>query len=320
MTSRTHRGVQMGRRILLSAVVGLLAWSSAVAAAPEGSPWGAKYFPNVVLLNQDGQSQRFYDDLIKNKVVVINFIFTSCKDMCPAETAKLRQVQQLLGDRVGRDIFFYSISIDPENDSPAVMKTYSQKFEVAPGWQFLTGNVADVSLLRTKLGLLRTEDEKEKSDHNTSLIVGNEATGQWMKRSAFDNAQVLAGVVGGWLHNWKVASPGEKRSYAEAVRIETQSHGETLFRTRCAMCHSVGGGDAMGPDLLGVADKRERRWLISWLKAPDRMLAEKDPIALALYAQYRELAMPNLKLNDVDAEALIDYLRAQSKLVVGANK
>ena len=108
-------------------------------AAPKGSPWGADYFPNVELTDQDGKTVKFYDDLIKDKVVAINFIYTHCGDTCPAETASLRQVQKLLGDRVGKDIFFYSISIDPDHDTPKVLKEYADKFHAGPGWRFLTG-------------------------------------------------------------------------------------------------------------------------------------------------------------------------------------
>src|SRR5262249_40524493 len=108
------------------------------AAAPPGSPWGASYFPNVPLVTHDGRVVRFYDDLVKDKHVVISFIYARCTDACPLETAKLVQVQQRLGDRVGRQIFFYSITIDPERDTPAVLKTYAQAYRVGPGWLFLT--------------------------------------------------------------------------------------------------------------------------------------------------------------------------------------
>ena len=105
---------------------------SAIAAGPVGArtPWGADYFPNVVLTTHEGEEVRFYDDLVDGGVVAINFMFTSCKDVCPAEVARLRQVQKLLGDRVGQDIFMYSISIDPEVDTPEVLAEYRSKFKV----------------------------------------------------------------------------------------------------------------------------------------------------------------------------------------------
>ena len=86
---------------------------SAVAARKGGERWGANYFPNVPLTNHEGKQVRFFDDLIKDKVVVINFIYTTCPDSCPLETARLVEVQRILGDRVGRDVFMYSITIDP---------------------------------------------------------------------------------------------------------------------------------------------------------------------------------------------------------------
>ena len=83
--------------------------------------WGADYFPNVPLVTQDGTTVRLYDDLLKGKSVAINVIYTSCKDECPLETARLAQVQKLLGERMGKDIFFYSITIDPKRDKPEVL-------------------------------------------------------------------------------------------------------------------------------------------------------------------------------------------------------
>jgi protein SCO1/2 len=282
--------------------------SGPLVAAPAGSRWGADYFPNIPLVTQDGNTVRFYDDLIKDKVVAINFIFTHCPDACPAETASMRQVQKALGDRVGRDVFFYSISIDPEHDTPAVLKEYSEKFRVGPGWTFLTGNRADIVLLRKKLGLYSEEKPGEKAgDHNISLIVGNEATGQWIKRSPFDEPKVLARLLGYSLQRVNTAK-SESVSYAEAQRLPNLSRGEDLYRSRCDACHSLGTEDRLGPGLASVTEKRDRIWLARWLKVPDQMLAEKDPIATQLFDRYNRLPMPNLRLSDADVEALITYM------------
>src|ERR1700712_4975071 len=101
-----------------------------VARAPVASPgpgadrsfggemWGASYFPNIELVTQRGERVRFFDDLIKDKVVAINFIYTTCTDACPMETARMVEVEKLLGARLGDDVFFYSISIDPAHDTP----------------------------------------------------------------------------------------------------------------------------------------------------------------------------------------------------------
>ena len=168
-----------------------------VMSAPKGSPWGDAYFPNVELTNQNGQKVHFYDDLLKNKVVAINFIYTHCGDSCPAETASLRQVHRLLADRMGQDIFFYSISIDPEHDKPQVLKEYANRFKIGAGWSFLTGTKNDTTLLRKKLGLYREDIEKNKlKEHNINFIIGNEATGQWLKKTPFDEPKSLAWLLG----------------------------------------------------------------------------------------------------------------------------
>ncbi|NEX94886.1 SCO family protein [Caulobacter sp. 17J65-9] len=295
----------------------LAAAGPAAAPAPaeaqaSASPWHGEYFPNAKLVTQDGKTVRFYDDLIKDRVVVINFMFTSCRDVCPMDTAQMRAVQAALGDRVGKDIFFYSISVDPKTDTPAVLKSYMQTFKVGPGWTFLTGSQADVELLQKKLGVAAVTPASVK-DHDTRFIVGNEATGQWMKRSAHEHPQVMADLVGGYLFNGKVKDTKARPSYSNAVQINNQSEGAALFRTRCASCHTLGGGPGLGPDLHGVVNKHPQAWLARWIKEPDKMLAEKDPRAVALAAQWRNLPMPNLKLDDDDAAALIDYLRQETR-------
>lgn len=289
-----------------------------------GAQWGAGYFPDVTLTTQHGDTVRFFEDLLKDKVVVINFIYTTCPDVCPLETARLAELQAILGDRVGRDVFLYSITIDPENDTPEVLADYARRFGAGPGWLFLTGDEDDIVLLRKKLSLYRPEIQKEGSnDHNLSLIIGNQRTGRWMKRSPMENPYFLADQVGGWLCNWKTPS-ANMASYADAPELRKLSTGENLFRTRCWSCHVIGDGDEvpphlngrlLGPDLLGVTERRDRDWLARWLAEPDKMLAEKDPTAMELFARHSRIAMPNFSLNEGDVNALIDFLEVESRRV-----
>ncbi|WP_194790401.1 SCO family protein [Pseudomonas sp. UFMG81] len=291
------------------------------ASSEPDTPWGANYFPNIPLLTQDGKQVRFFDDLIKDKVVAINFIFTGCGDSCPVETARLRQVQKLLGERVGQDIFIYSISIDPYNDTPTTLKRYAEKFAIGPGWTLLTGEAADIEQLRRSLGLYIEGLENGRSkDHNLSLIIGNQATGRWMKASPFESPYILADRLANSLHNWKQASASN--DYNQAPEIRTPSAGEQLFRTRCSSCHTVGDAErgvtrGIGPDLLGVTRQREEQWLKRWMMEPDRMLAEKDPLAMLLYEQYNQLAMPNMRLGETEVAALLAYLEEETTRVQG---
>ena len=290
-----------------------------IPVAGAASPWGEDYFPNVILTTQDGESVRFFDDLIKDKVVAINFIYTTCPDTCPLETAQLVQVQNILGDRMGREVFFYSITIDPENDTPPVLQEYRERFGAR--WTFLTGDKADIIELRKKLGLYIEEIQDGSNNHNVSMIIGNQATGRWMKRSPFENTYVLADQLGNWLSGWKGAQ--QERDYASAPKLRSIPRGEQLFRTRCANCHSVTGHEpegALGPDLLGVTRLRDRDWLLNWLRAPDQMLAKKDPVAMALYKKYNKLAMPNMRLNQQDATALISYIDEETQRLAGTPK
>jgi protein SCO1/2 len=307
--------------------VGLRAWIrrafllAAVMAATSGSllaaEWHGNYFPNVVLTDQDGKKHRFYDDMVKGKIVTINFIYTNCKDVCPSDTAQLSRVQSLLGDRVGHDFHMYSITVDPAHDTPPVLKTYMHTFGVGPGWLFLTGKKSDVELIEKKLAM-RVLDPTKKLDHDTSVMVANEATSQWVKRSVFDDPVVLANLLTDRMTNYTMSIAGKKQAYDAAKVVAQKPRGEYLFKTRCMSCHSIGGGDMLGPDLRGVAAARPHDWLARWLKEPDKMLAEQDPIATQLRARYRNMAMPNLGFGDVEAQAIIDYLTEQDAKADGA--
>ena len=274
-------------------------------AAPKASPWGTDYFPNVPLVTQDGKTVQFYDDLLKDKKVLVNFMFTSCDQVCPLDTAKMLQVQKTLGARVGRDIFIYSISLDPDNDTPKALKDYAERFGAGPGWLFLTGKREDIDKVRAKLG-----ETGEKEEHGNSVRVGDVARGQWIRLPLTADANYLAMEVNNTFDpGWSVGKT--LKSIAEAPRPEVFGPGQLLFNNRCAACHGFGKGDHLGPDLKGVAARRDRAWLVRYLAAPEKMRAGKDPIALELAQRYKVL-MPNLGLTSKELEELTVYLEAQS--------
>ena len=138
-------------------------------------------FPNVTLTTHEGKKVKFYDDLLKDKIVLINFMYVKCEGTCPGTTANLVKVQQLLGDRVGKDIFMYSITLKPEEDTPKVLADYAKAYKVKPGWQFLTGDPKDVELLRQKLGFIDRDPVRDanKSNHIGMLRWGNEPHTLW---------------------------------------------------------------------------------------------------------------------------------------------
>jgi len=268
------------------------------------SRWGANYFPDVTLTTQHGKQVKFYD-LIKGKIVAIDLIYTNCQYSCPLETARLARMQQLLGDRMGREVFFISISIDPEHDTPAALKAYAEKYDAGPGWIFLTGKMADIDLLSRKLGLW--SDPKETQDgHTPMLLLGNEATGQWTRTSALDNPAYTARIISDWFTSWKAAQPG--KSYANAPAIAVRDEGEYQYRSLCANCHSVGQGDRIGPDLAVALATRDRGWLTEYVVHPDVLRERKDPIAARLTSKYGEVRMPNLGLSPAEAQSILRYI------------
>jgi protein SCO1/2 len=140
----------------------------------------ARHFPNVTLRTQDDREVRFYDDLIRGKLVLINFIYTNCDGICPGSTANLVALQKRLGDRLGRDVFIVSVCIDSARDTPSSMKSYAGHFGTGPGWTFVTGAQEDVDLIRRKLGVYDPDDsrDRERSQHTGMLTCVNDPTGR----------------------------------------------------------------------------------------------------------------------------------------------
>lgn len=140
-----------------------------------------RYFPNLILTTHEGKKVRFYDDLIKDKIVLINMMYAKCEGICVPITKNLRTVQTMLADRVGRDIFMYSLSLKPEEDTPMMLKHYAEMHHVGPGWLFLTGEPDDLELLRRKLGFTNPDPklDADKSQHIGNVRYGNEALQLW---------------------------------------------------------------------------------------------------------------------------------------------
>jgi protein SCO1/2 len=298
--------------VILAAAICMSA-GSAPAAAYE-SRWGANYFPNVELIDQYGHKLRFYDDLLKGKTVAIEQFYTHCIDICPLETARLAQVQKMLGDRVGKDIFFYSISIDPKRDTPEVMKKYAETYHAGPGWLFLTGKKEDIDLINKKLGF-QDPQPGDRDGHSPHLLLGNEATGQWQRNNALDNPRFLAIMIGDWMNNWQSKKEDRMisgKSYDQAPPINYDDHGKYVFFTQCSVCHTIGGGESIGPDLRGLTKVRDPQWLRKIIQVPETLLDEGDPLANALLKKYKDVRMPNLHFDAATTELLIGYMEKQS--------
>ena len=301
------RSHALRRRTVAACAMLLCSLFGSLAAAPSfAAIWGETYIPNVPLVTQDGQTVRLYDDLIKDKIVLINFIYTSCKEVCSLATARMAQVQNVLGDHVGRDIFLYSITLDPLHDTPAVLKQHAQAFHAEPGWLFLTGEPEDIAIVRYKFG----ERGKGLTDHGNGAMAGNGATGEWERTSLFQDLGQLALVMLNMdpaFRAKKGNQPGT--AYIDMLPVPYVSRpGQALFVKACASCHTIGQGDLVGPDLAGVTARRDRAWLSRFLQAPNVMRAQQDPIAVALSARFPGVSMPNLGLSVSDAGDLLDYL------------
>ncbi len=176
-TRRTLQGaVLFGVLLAASATSAQSVAVSATAAAQEQR--ARAYFTNLELVTQDGETVRFFEDVLKGRVVLINFVFTECKNACPLATRKLTQVIDLLDGRFGAPIHFVSMSLDPETDTPAVLEAFARKHGADhAGWTFLTGNPAHLDLIIKKLGQY-TENIQA---HSSLMLAGNVPTARWTK-------------------------------------------------------------------------------------------------------------------------------------------
>ena len=195
-----------GRRHALSMCAGALAaaggsalaWqlelapgASDVRTLAQQTPRGR--IPDVPLVTHEGRKVRFHSDLVRGRVVFVSMMYAQCSERCPPMTQALRRVQDALGDRVGRDVFMYSISLLPEQDRPEDLAAYRRQHGVGPGWTFLTGVKADVERLRVAMGFY-DPDPKADADigqHIGAVRIGNDALDRWCMTPIVNEAHFI---------------------------------------------------------------------------------------------------------------------------------
>ena len=152
---------------------------------------------NIVLQTQHGKPVRFYDDLVKNKAVIINLMYSGCGEICPANSAELAKINDLLGSRMGRDITMLSISIDPVADTPERLYQYWQAFGAKPGWLFLTGKPEEIDRLRRELGAYDLDPaiDADPAQHSGFITVGNDRTDRWSALPLLMHRAQLVGTI-----------------------------------------------------------------------------------------------------------------------------
>jgi protein SCO1 len=143
--------------------------------------------PDIEVVNQDGRHVRFNSQVVEGRIAIVTGFFTTCSSMCPITQEKLSQVARLLGPRLGKDVVIVSVSVDAENDTPARMKDWGEKFHIGPGWTLLSGNRAEVDTLLKSLGLF----VELRQRHQSALMIGSAASG-WVRVSSWTPSEKLA--------------------------------------------------------------------------------------------------------------------------------
>jgi protein SCO1 len=180
-----------------------------------------RYFPNLILTDQDGRKLKFYDNLVKDKIVIFNMFYAQCEGICTPVTRNLVRLQQVLGNRVGKDIFMYSFTLKPKEDTVTALKHYAQMHKVKPGWLFLTGSVEDMETLRRKLGYVDPDPEvdKDRSNHIGVLKYGNEPLERWGGCPGMSSPEWIAEMLS-WV-DW----PKERKDSKDSAKANAKNGG-----------------------------------------------------------------------------------------------
>lgn len=152
---------------------------------------GKMTIPDLEVLDQNGKRLHFYRDLVRQKVVAINFIFTTCTTICPPMAATFARVQALMGETIGEDARLISISVDPVTDTPERLRAWSAKFGARPGWTLVTGDKTKIDELLFDLGGFTAD----KQSHSPIVLVGNDNTSVWTRIYGLAPAARIASLI-----------------------------------------------------------------------------------------------------------------------------
>jgi protein SCO1 len=186
------------------AFLGLALWwsttarSAAVQASgePQQKPGPKKTFPadparaqipDISVLDQNGNRRHFYGDLVRGKVVAINFVYTTCTTICPPLGATFGKLQKSLGERVGKDVFLISISVDPATDTPERLRAWGAQFGAKPGWTLVTGEKTELNRLLRALGA----DAASPESHSPMVLIVNDKAALWKRVYGLGSTVVL---------------------------------------------------------------------------------------------------------------------------------
>lgn len=160
----------------------------AVAAAAPAVSAVTLNIADSPVIDQTGASRRFYSDLVKDRVVVMNFIFTTCTTICPTMGATFARVQRILGDR---DVSLISVSVDPATDTPQRLEAWSKKLDARPGWTLVTGEKPEIDRLLKSLGVFTPSRET----HTPTVLIGDARTGRWQRASGFATPATIVSLI-----------------------------------------------------------------------------------------------------------------------------
>ncbi len=146
---------------------------------------------NKRLLNQDGEPVRFVDDVLGERIVVVDFIYTTCTTVCPVLSAILGQVQQQLAGELGPELHLVSVSVDPVRDTPERLKAYAANHRAGPEWVWLTGDKTEVDEVLRGLGAYTPDFE----DHPSMILVGDASTGTWKRFFGFPGPDKIVAAI-----------------------------------------------------------------------------------------------------------------------------
>lgn len=180
---------------------------------------GVGRFTNALLRTHENQEVKFYDDLIRGRQVVINFMYADCHGACPMVTSTLIKLHRALKNRMGKDVFFYSITVKPETDDAAALKHYAKTRKAnLPGWLFLTGNSYDIETIRFRLfGMYHPGFDLDAAMHAGTLRVINDATNVWTTVEAFASLKTILTHI-----SWADPPKSYEQRWAESLTRQAE--------------------------------------------------------------------------------------------------